>query len=109
MPVLIRVLFPSLRKRTGRLGGKGAPGSARAAVLNYLAGAHAEELSTLLELFLRPMAGCFVKPDGWECAGGSEGEDEGYVLCVLVWCGVAWCGVWAALCIPLFTLPLSPP
>lgn len=70
VPVLIRVLFPSLRKRSGRLAGKGAPGSARAAVLNYLAAARPEELATLLELFLRPMAACFVRPD-------DVGEDEG--------------------------------
>lgn len=64
VPVLIRVLFPCLRKRSGRLGGKGAPGSARAAVLNYLAAARPDELATLLELFLRPMAACFRQPDG---------------------------------------------
>eukprot|EP00854_Cymbomonas_tetramitiformis_P016575 gene16575-19688_t len=35
-PVIIRLLQPSLRRRTGRLGGRGAPGSARSAVLNFL-------------------------------------------------------------------------
>lgn len=100
VPVLIRVLFPSLRKRTGRLAGKGAPGSARAAVLNYLAGAQAEELSTLLELFLRPMSGCFVQKPcvqkpcvGSEAAGGGvDGVDgdEGYVVMM---CGNQLCCV----------------
>lgn len=59
LPLLIRVLFPKMRKRTGRLGGRGAPGSARAAVLNFLAGLEPLELAPLLELLLQPMAAVF--------------------------------------------------
>ena len=60
VPFLIAALFPRLRKRNGRLGGKGAPGSARAAILNFLSAAHPTELGALLELFLLPMADCFL-------------------------------------------------
>lgn len=62
--VLARLLFPKLRKRTGRLGGRGAPGSARAAILNFLAAAPPAELRPLLELFLEPLAGAFRRPAG---------------------------------------------
>eukprot|EP00955_Chlamydomonas_euryale_P045331 353123-Chlamydomonas_euryale.AAC.5 len=44
LPLLIRVLLPKLRKRSGRLAGKGSLGSARAAVLNYMAAMHASEV-----------------------------------------------------------------
>ena len=63
-PVLARLLFPKLRKRTGRLGGRGAPGSARAAIMNFLAAAPPAELCPLLELFLEPLAGAFRRPAG---------------------------------------------
>jgi hypothetical protein len=64
VPFLIATLFPKIRKRNGRLGGKGAPGSARAAILNFLSAAEPSELGALLELFLLPMAGCFrCNPD----------------------------------------------
>lgn len=61
--VLARLLFPKLRKRTGRLGGRGAPGSARAAILNFFAAAAPAELAPLLQLFLEPLAGAFA-PSG---------------------------------------------
>lgn len=61
------MLFPKLRKRSGRLGGKGASGSARSAILNFLAALQPMELRPLLELFLEPISHVFVKPDG---AGG---------------------------------------
>jgi U3 small nucleolar RNA-associated protein 20 len=51
-----------MSKRSGRLGGKGAPGSARAAVLNALAALHPPELIPLLELLLLPISGCFTVP-----------------------------------------------
>ncbi|KAI8107974.1 hypothetical protein M9434_006006 [Picochlorum sp. BPE23] len=60
VPLLIAMLFPRMRKRNGRLGGKGAPGSARVAILNFLSGAEPEELSALLELFLLPLSPCFA-------------------------------------------------
>eukprot|EP00890_Picochlorum_soloecismus_P003078 jgi/Picsp_1/3771/NSC_06606-R1_u3 snornp protein utp20 len=63
VPVLIACLFPKMRKRSGRLGGKGAPGSARTAILNFLSGAEPEELDALLELFLAPLSPCFIAPD----------------------------------------------
>jgi hypothetical protein len=55
LPLLTRLLFPKLRRRTGRLAGKGALGSARAAVLNFLAFMEPQELRPLLEAFLTPM------------------------------------------------------
>ncbi|KAL4860053.1 Small subunit processome component 20 [Chlorella vulgaris] len=64
VPLLIRLLFPKMRKRSGRLGGKGAPGSARAAILNFLAAAEPAELRPLLELFLTPLSSAFVRPAG---------------------------------------------
>lgn len=63
--VLARLLFPKLRKRTGRLGGRGAPGSARAAILNFFAAVPPAELAPLLELFFEPLAGAFVPPAGF--------------------------------------------
>lgn len=53
----MRLLFPKLRKRSGRLAGRGALGSARAAILNFLAAAEPAELRPLLEAFLEPLAG----------------------------------------------------
>ena len=70
--VLARLLFPKLRKRTGRLGGRGAPGSARAAILNFLAAAPPAELRPLLELFLDPLAGAFRRPAGTELGVSTE-------------------------------------
>lgn len=61
IPVVIALLYPKMRKRSGRLSGKGAPGSARAAILNFLSGAEPQELRTLLELFLHPMDSVFCK------------------------------------------------
>ena len=42
----------------------GAPGSARAAILNFLAAAEPGELRPLLELFLAPLGAAFVQPEG---------------------------------------------
>ena len=57
--VLARLLYPKLRKRSGRLGGKGAPGSARAAVLSFLAALDPAELGPVVELFLESLSGAF--------------------------------------------------
>lgn len=62
MGVLVRLLWPRMRKRSGRLGGKGAPGSARAAVLNFLAALPPSELRPLLLLFLHPLDGVLPAP-----------------------------------------------
>ena len=59
LAVVIRILFPKLRKRNGRLAGRGAPGSARSAILNALAALEPLELAPLLELFLEPLAAVF--------------------------------------------------
>ena len=64
IPLLARLLYPKMRKRSGRLGGKGAPGSARTAILNYLAALDPEELGPLLELFLEPLSIAFKDPGG---------------------------------------------
>lgn len=74
--MVIWILFPKMRKRSGRLGGKGAPGSARAAILNSLAALEPPELTPLLELFLQPMSASFRSPlaaaDAEEAAQGNE-------------------------------------
>ncbi|PNH02860.1 Small subunit processome component 20, partial [Tetrabaena socialis] len=62
VPLLVRVLFPKMRKRSGRLGGRGAPGSARAAILNALASLRPAELRPMIELLLEPMAAAFLQP-----------------------------------------------
>ena len=59
VPLLVRLLYPKMRKRSGRLGGKGAPGSARAAILNYLAALDSMELGPLVQLFLQPISTAF--------------------------------------------------
>lgn len=58
---MTRILWPKMRKRSGRLGGKGAPGSARSAILNFLAAAKPHELAPLLYLFMEPLSSCFSK------------------------------------------------
>lgn len=72
IPILTRVLFAKIRKRTGRLAGRGSVGSARTSILNYLAGLEPEELRTLFELFLEPLAEIFVLPSA---ATESRGRD----------------------------------
>ncbi|KAL0044331.1 hypothetical protein WJX82_000142 [Trebouxia sp. C0006] len=59
IPLLVRLLYPKMRKRSGRLGGKGAPGSARSAILNYLAALDPAELAPLVHLFLQPISTAF--------------------------------------------------
>ena len=59
IPLLVRLLFPKMRKRSGRLAGKGAPGSARVAILNFLAACESSELCWLIELFLSPLSSAF--------------------------------------------------
>ena len=59
IPLLVRLLYPKMRKRSGRLGGKGAPGSARSAILNYLAALDPAELAPLVQLFLQPISTAF--------------------------------------------------
>mgnify|MGYP001807370637 CR=1 FL=1 len=82
VPLLVRLLFPKMRKRSGRLGGRGAPGSARAAILNFLANLRPAELRPLLELLLEPMAMAFVEPPAAVAAaaaprpGGAAAEAE---------------------------------
>ena len=72
-----------MRKRSGRLGGKGAPGSARAAILNYLAALDPPELAPLVQLFLQPVSAAFrhQEPDG-QPEGGADvltGDRYGHV------------------------------
>lgn len=71
LPLLIRLLFPKLRKRSGRLGGKGAPGSARAAILNFLAALEPLELRPLLELFMEPLGAAIHRVDEPSTATGN--------------------------------------
>ncbi len=58
-----------MRKRSGRLGGRGAPGSARAAILNALAPLRPLELRPLLELMLEPLAAALLPPPAAAVAG----------------------------------------
>ena len=53
--MLVPLLWPKMRKRSGRLGGKGAPGSARAAILNFFTALEPAELRPLLAYFLAPV------------------------------------------------------
>jgi len=62
LAVLVRLLWPKMRKRSGRLGGKGAPGSARAAILNFLAALAPGELRPLLALLLAPLGAALRPP-----------------------------------------------
>lgn len=57
--LVVRLLWPKMRKRSGRLGGKGAPGSARAAILNFLSALEPAELRPLLVLFMSPLSAAF--------------------------------------------------
>jgi U3 small nucleolar RNA-associated protein 20 len=66
VPVVIRVLFPCMRKRSARFGGLGAAGSARAAILNKLGCLEVEELVTVAALFLAPLAAAVRWEVGWE-------------------------------------------
>ena len=65
LAVVVRLLWPKMRKRNGRLNGKGAPGSARAAILNFLAAAEPLELAPLMLMVLQPLSSAFRKPEGW--------------------------------------------
>lgn len=80
LPLLISLLFPRLRKRSGRLGGKGAPGSARAAILNALAQLSPSELTPLLELFLAPLAELFRRPPSLPAAPAARRRPDRPVL-----------------------------
>ena len=67
--VLVRLLWPRMRKRSGRLGGKGAPGSARAAILNFFTALEPAELRPLLALLLAPIGSAIRSaPAPWNCA-----------------------------------------
>lgn len=57
----------------------GAPGSARAAILNFLSACPPSELHTLLELFLEPLSAAFLQKPGGEEAGQERKatEEEG--------------------------------
>lgn len=60
----MRLLHPHMRKRSGKLSGKGAPGSARSAILNYLAALEPLEFRHLLQLSLEPVAkAVLLQPD----------------------------------------------
>jgi U3 small nucleolar RNA-associated protein 20 len=73
--VLVRLLWPRMRKRSGRLGGKGAPGSARGAILNFLAALQPQELRPLLLLFLHPLGVALSQPQ--EGPAGMQPAEQG--------------------------------
>lgn len=75
--VLVRLLWPKMRKRSGRLGGKGAPGSARTAILNFLTGLEPPELRPLLVLFLNPLSGGSRQSAAATAAGNRNAAGDG--------------------------------
>ena len=62
VPLLIRLLWPKMRKRSGRLAGKGASGSARTAIFLYLAGLDTHELVPFIGLMIAPVLEHFTVP-----------------------------------------------
>ena len=71
----------------------GAPGSARAAILNFLSACPPAELRPLLELFLEPLSNAFVRqgPGDGALATQEGGDDPDCLrwVCVCVCrCGV---------------------
>ena len=81
--MLARLLFPKLRKRTGRLGGRGAPGSARAAILNFFAAAPLPELAPLLQVRCRqdPRRKDRSKSSKPDLRSGRAGSEQWTALC----------------------------
>ena len=55
IPVLMNMLWPRLRKRSGKQAKKGPAGSCRTAVLHFLAGMEPSELRYLVQLVLHPV------------------------------------------------------
>lgn len=80
VPLLVRLLYPKMRKRSGRLGGKGAPGSARAAILNCLAALDSIELAPLVQLFLQPISAAFKQQ---QLQGVEQSDDVSALRSVL--------------------------
>lgn len=64
MNVAIRLLWPRMRRRSGRFAGHGAPGSSRAAILNALTALLPEELAPLLLLNVQPLSNAIQPPAG---------------------------------------------
>ena len=95
LALLARLLWPKMRRRSGRLGGKGAPGSARAACISFLAAADPGEAHHLAALFIAPLAPA-LKPPGGEEPPHAVPTDDG--LFAVAWWeaalaadrGVAW-------------------
>ena len=69
MSVAIRVLWPRMRRRSGRLGGHGAPGSSRIAILNALTALQPPELAPLLQLNVQPLGAALQQPAGLPDSG----------------------------------------
>lgn len=85
VPYFTRALYPFMKKRTGRLGGRGAPGSARAAILNFMAAMESTELTPLLELLLTPMETVFRDPEeAARLVGGEENNHSTSVLLIFI-------------------------
>ena len=71
VPLLIRVLYPHMRKRKGRLSAKASRGTARGTILNYLASLQSAELAALAEMVLKPV---FFEMAGSENAAAGEAQ-----------------------------------
>ena len=65
IPVLVNMMWPRLRKRSGKQAKKGPAGSCRTAVLHFLAGMEPSELRHLVQLVLHPVTAAM--------RGGPEG------------------------------------
>eukprot|EP00803_Ostreobium_quekettii_P010225 evm.model.scf_622.2 EVM.evm.TU.scf_622.2 scf_622:22710-43215(-) len=64
IPIITHILFPKLKKPGAKLGNKNSSAIARPVILNYLAGAPPQELSTLVGLCLAPLGSAFKSPEG---------------------------------------------
>ncbi|GJP54710.1 hypothetical protein CLOM_g13761 [Closterium sp. NIES-68] len=88
-PVLIRLLLPKLKKRSGQLAGKAAAGVQRTTVLAFLARLQPSELLPLFLLMLDPFRPAFHPAHGaGRGEGGGAGEEarqqlQPYVLALL--------------------------
>ncbi|GJP63639.1 hypothetical protein CLOP_g20705 [Closterium sp. NIES-67] len=79
-PVLIRLLLPKLKKRSGQLAGKAAAGVQRTTVLAFLARLQPSELLPLFLLMLDPFRPAFHPAHGaGRGEGGGAGEEAGFL------------------------------
>lgn len=69
LPMLVHLMWPRLRKRSGKQAKKGGAGSGRTAVLHFLAGMQPPELRHLVQLVLQPVSGAMRQQDSESMLG----------------------------------------